>query len=55
MGLIKEPNGVDFLIQSQPLSEKERIEISEFIKASKDKNKIVASKPTLRKNKKVTT
>ena len=54
MGIVKEPNGVDFLIQSQPLSEKERIEISEFIKASKERNKTVVSKPTLRKNKKVT-
>lgn len=55
MGLVKEPNEVDFLIQSKPLSEKEKIEISEFIKESKEKNKIVASKPTLRKNVKVTT
>lgn len=31
MNLIKEPKGVDFIIQSPPLTEKERIEISEFI------------------------
>ena len=54
MGLVKEPSGVDFLIQSQPLSEKERIEISEFIKASKERNRIIVSKPILIKNKKVT-
>ena len=43
MGLVKEPAGVDFLIQSQPLSSKERTEISAFIKLSKEKNKIVAN------------
>lgn len=31
MGLIKEPEGVDFVIQSPPLTEEERKEISEFI------------------------
>jgi len=47
MNLIKEPKGVDFIIQSPPLTEKERIEISEFIAARKSK-KVVAksiSKP----------
>lgn len=32
MGHIKEPKGVDFLIKSPPLTDKERKEISEFIK-----------------------
>ncbi len=54
MGLVREPNGVDFLIQSQPLSEKERIEISDFIKASKEKNRKVVSAPSPRRAKKVT-
>jgi hypothetical protein len=31
MGLIKEPEGVDFVIQSKPLSEKQQKELSEFI------------------------
>lgn len=31
MGYIKEPDGVDFLIQSDPLTDKERKEISEYI------------------------
>jgi hypothetical protein len=35
MGLIKEPEGVDFIIQSPPLTDKERIEISEFIRNRK--------------------
>ena len=39
MGLIKEPEGVDFVIQSPPLSDKERIEISEFIRTRKLQNK----------------
>lgn len=39
MGLIKEPEGVDFLIQSPPLTDKERKEISAFIRASKLENK----------------
>jgi len=39
MGLIKEPEGVDFVIQSLPLTDKERIEISEFIRTRKLQNK----------------
>lgn len=31
MGYIKEPDGVDFLIQSDPLTDKERKAISEYI------------------------
>ena len=37
MNLIKEPKGVDFLIQSPPLTEEERREISEFIASRKAK------------------
>jgi len=39
MGLIIEPEGVDFVIQSPPLTDKERIEISEFIRARKLQSK----------------
>jgi hypothetical protein len=35
MGLIKEPDGVDFIIQSRLLTDKERKEISEFIRSRK--------------------
>ena len=35
MGFIKEPEGFDFVIQSPPLTDKERIEISEFIHTRK--------------------
>ena len=37
MGHIKEPDGVDFVINGKPLTEKEKIAISEFIKADKEK------------------
>jgi hypothetical protein len=50
MGHIKEPKGIDFIIQSPPLTEKERRAISEFIKKSKSKS---ASKRRTTKKEKV--
>jgi hypothetical protein len=54
MGHIKEPKGVDFIIKSEPLSEKEQAAISEYIrryklryskkKAAISKNKGVAKR-----------
>jgi len=38
MGHIKEPKSIDFLIQSEPLTEKDRAEISKFIADYKAKN-----------------
>ena len=38
MSLVKEPAGVDFIIQSPPLTDLERKEISEFIRARKLEN-----------------
>jgi hypothetical protein len=35
MGIIREPKGVDFIIQSPPPTEEELKEISEFIKERK--------------------
>lgn len=49
MGLIKEPEGVDFIIQSPPLTDKERIEISEFIRTRKLKNKSKVTKKISKK------
>jgi len=49
MGLIKEPEGVDFIIQSPPLTDKERIEISEFIRTRKLQNKSKVSQTISRK------
>jgi len=37
MGHIKEPDGVDFIINGKPLTDKEKKAISEFIKADKEK------------------
>jgi hypothetical protein len=42
MGHIKEPAGVDFIINGKPLTDKEKNAISEFIKA--DKNRIAKQK-----------
>lgn len=44
MAHIKEPRGVDFIIQSEPLTDEARQEISSFIKAYKAKS----SRRTLR-------
>ena len=38
MGYIKEPEGIDFIIQSKPLTDKERKEISKFIQDYKAKS-----------------
>lgn len=40
MGHIAEPENVDFIIESPPLSDKERKEISDFIKKLKEKEKL---------------
>ncbi len=45
MGHIKEPDGVDFIINGKPLTEKEKKAVSEFIKADKEK---IAKKKTRR-------
>jgi hypothetical protein len=37
MGHIKEPAGVDFIINGKPLTENEKKAISEFIKTDKEK------------------
>jgi hypothetical protein len=37
MGHIKEPKGVDFVIASEPLTDKARQEISDFIRNYKNK------------------
>lgn len=50
MGHIKEPDGVDFVINGKPLTDKEKKAISEFIKADKEKN----AKQKLRKARSVT-
>ncbi len=39
MAHIKEPKGIDFIIQSPPLTDDERKKISEFIRKSKSENR----------------
>ena len=45
MGHIKEPKGVDFIIQSRPLTKEEELGISEHIKNYKLKNSKLTDKP----------
>ena len=51
MGHIKEPEGVDFVINSRPLTKKEEAAISEFIRAykAKNSNKQIPTKLTRRR------
>ena len=44
MGHIKEPKGVDFIIESKPYTDEERKLISEFIRKDIEKQKAKASK-----------
>ncbi len=52
MGLIKEPLDVDFVVDPRPLTKKEQLAISEFIKADKAKRALSEKRQT--KNKKAT-
>ena len=45
MGHIKEPKGVDFIIQSRPLTKAEELAISEHIRNYKLKNSVSKGKP----------
>lgn len=52
MGHIKEPEGVDFVINGKPLTEKQQQAISEFIQADKErlkKQKARKSRTTVKK------
>lgn len=49
MGHIKEPKGVDFIIESKPLTEEERKKISKFIR--KDKAKLTNGRKLSRNSK----
>ena len=46
MGLIKEPKGVDFVIKSKPLTEKQEKELSKFIAKRKSEIKKKTKKNT---------
>ena len=45
MGLIKEPLDVDFVVDPRPLTKKEQLAISEFIKADKAKRALLKKRP----------
>jgi len=51
MGHIKEPKGVDFIIASDPLTDKARLEISEFIRNYKKNMTNKRQKQLLLRNK----
>jgi hypothetical protein len=53
MGHIREPKGVDFVIKSDPLTEQDRKEISEFIRDYKKKQalKAIQKKTRIQKSK----
>jgi hypothetical protein len=46
MGLIKEPLDVDFIVDSRPLTKKEQLAISEFIKHDKAKRALLKRRST---------
>ncbi len=45
MGLIKEPLDVDFVVDPRPLTKKEQLAISAFIKADKEKRALLENRP----------
>lgn len=51
MGYVKEPEGVDFIINSEPLTEEDRKRISEFIADYKAKNNQETPKKSIRRRK----
>jgi hypothetical protein len=50
MGLIREPEGVDFIINSRPLTKKEQEALSKFIKEDKARRVVTKKKPMARKD-----
>jgi hypothetical protein len=49
MGFIKEPEGIDFVIKSKPLTKQQEIELSEFIAKRKLEIKKKSKKGTFTK------
>lgn len=54
MGLIKEPLEVDFVVDPRPLTKKEQLAISEFIKADKAKRALLEKRSSKTKTTKRT-
>ena len=57
MGLVREPEGVDFVVNSRPLTKKEQEALSNFIKQDKEKRLLLKKQATKRRtpNKRKTT
>lgn len=54
MGLIKEPKGVDFIINSEPLTKEQEAKLSEFIEKRKQEiAEMKKERPTKAKSKRV--
>ena len=53
MGYIKEPDGVDFVIEGTPLTDTDRKEISEYIKVRKEEASKTVVKTVKKSTKKV--
>jgi hypothetical protein len=51
MGYVKEPEGVDFIINSEPLTAEDRKRLSKFIADYRAKNKQKIAKKTVGKRK----
>ena len=49
MGLVKEPDKIDFYVLDKPWTEEERKELSAFIKLKKEQSKKVRNTRTLKK------
>lgn len=54
MGFIKEPIGIDFIIQSEPLTDLDRKEISAYIKSKKEDAKNAILKNSIKRRPKNT-
>jgi len=50
MGIIKEPLDVDLVVNSRPLTKKEQLAISEFIKADKAKRALKEKRTTKKRS-----
>ena len=53
MAYVKEPDGVDFIIESTPLKDAERKEISHYIASKKELTEKGTTRPTVKRTKKV--
>ena len=49
MGLVREPEGVDFVVNSRPLKKKEQEALSNFIKEDKEKRLSLKKQTTKRR------